>query len=88
MKDQYANYVVQKILDTCNEQQREVLIGRIRASLPSLRKYTYGKHIVARVEQLMSEGLLFFHFFSFPSSFLPSLIFYHHIYPCLLIYDE
>lgn len=60
MKDQYANYVVQKILDTCDEQQREVLIGRIRASLPSLRKYTYGKHIVVRVEQLMSEGLLFF----------------------------
>lgn len=56
MKDQYANYVVQKILDTCSDQQREVLIGRIRASLSSLRKFTYGKHIVARVEQLMSEG--------------------------------
>lgn len=62
MKDQYANYVVQKILDTCDDQQREVLIGRIRASLPSLRKFTYGKHIVARVEQLLSEGLLLFHF--------------------------
>lgn len=58
MKDQYANYVVQKILDTCNEQQKDVLIGRIRASLSSLRKFTYGKHIVARVEQLMSEGAL------------------------------
>jgi len=56
MKDQYANYVVQKILDTCNDQQKEVLIGRIRTSLSSLRKFTYGKHIVARVEQLMSEG--------------------------------
>ncbi|KAJ3704589.1 hypothetical protein LUZ61_008294 [Rhynchospora tenuis] len=56
MKDQYANYVVQKILDTCDEKHREVLIGRIRANLSALRKYTYGKHIVTRIEQLMSEG--------------------------------
>ncbi len=56
MKDQYANYVVQKILETCNEQQRELLLSRVKGHLQALRKYTYGKHIVSRVEQLCGEG--------------------------------
>jgi hypothetical protein len=30
MKDQYANYVIQKLLDVVNEQQREQLIVKIR----------------------------------------------------------
>lgn len=55
MKDQFANYVVQKILETCNDRQRDILLGRIRVHLQGLRKYTYGKHIVARVEQLCGE---------------------------------
>lgn len=57
MKDQFANYVVQKILDTCTDKQREILLNRIRAHLQALKKYTYGKHIVARVEQLSGEGV-------------------------------
>ncbi|XP_006659608.1 pumilio homolog 5 [Oryza brachyantha] len=56
MKDQYANYVVQKILETCSEQQRELLLSRVKGHLQALRKYTYGKHIVSRVEQLCGEG--------------------------------
>ncbi|GER28323.1 pumilio domain-containing protein, partial [Striga asiatica] len=54
MKDQFANYVVQKILDISNEDQRERLLGRIQLHIVALRKYTYGKHIVARFEQLSS----------------------------------
>ncbi|KAG1326852.1 pumilio [Cocos nucifera] len=57
MKDQFANYVVQKILETCSDKQREVLINRVKVHLQALKKYTYGKHIVARVEQLCGEGL-------------------------------
>lgn len=56
MKDQYANYVVQKILETCTESQRDLLLGRIRVHLHALKKYTYGKHIVARFEQLFGES--------------------------------
>uniref|UniRef100_A0A0C9RL39 TSA: Wollemia nobilis Ref_Wollemi_Transcript_12836_4336 transcribed RNA sequence n=1 Tax=Wollemia nobilis TaxID=56998 RepID=A0A0C9RL39_9CONI len=56
MKDQYANYVVQKVLETCGDQQREKLLSRIRVHLHALKKYTYGKHIVARVEKLLSVG--------------------------------
>jgi len=56
MKDQYANYVVQKILETCNENQRELLLSRVKGHMQALRKYTYGKHIVSRVEQLCGDG--------------------------------
>ncbi|KAH7283791.1 hypothetical protein KP509_34G024000 [Ceratopteris richardii] len=56
MKDQYANYVVQKVLETCDDQQREMLLSRIRVHLHALKKYTYGKHIVTRVEKLVAAG--------------------------------
>lgn len=56
VKDQYANYVIQRIIQTCSGDQREMLLGRIRTHLNSLKKYTYGKHIVARFEQLYGEG--------------------------------
>ncbi|XP_057514710.1 pumilio homolog 5-like isoform X1 [Actinidia eriantha] len=55
MKDQFANYVIQRILETSNDKQREVLLNRIRIHLHALKKYTYGKHIVARFEQLSAE---------------------------------
>ncbi|KAH7293515.1 hypothetical protein KP509_28G029200 [Ceratopteris richardii] len=56
MKDQFANYVVQKVLEICDDQQREMLLSRIRVHLHALKKYTYGKHIVARVEKLIAAG--------------------------------
>lgn len=56
MKDQFANYVVQKILETCTDKQREILLDRIKVHLPALKKYTYGKHIVTRIEQIYGEG--------------------------------
>ncbi|KAI4335387.1 hypothetical protein L6164_014033 [Bauhinia variegata] len=55
MKDQFANYVVQKVLEICSEQQRAVILSRTRAHASALKKYTYGKHIVARLEQLFGE---------------------------------
>ncbi|KAG5459684.1 MAG: Pumilio1 in complex with Cyclinb reverse Rna [Olpidium bornovanus] len=47
MKDQYANYVVQKMLDVVEGEQRERLVARIRPHLSSLKKYTYGKHLTS-----------------------------------------
>jgi len=46
MKDQYANYVVQKMLDVVDDDQREILVNKIRPHLQSLKKYTYGKHLI------------------------------------------
>lgn len=56
MKDQFANYVVQKVLETCDDQQLELILNRIKIHLNALKKYTYGKHIVARVEKLVAAG--------------------------------
>lgn len=56
MKDQFANYVVQKIFDMCTDSQRAMLLSRIRIHAHALKKYTYGKHIVARFETLFEEG--------------------------------
>lgn len=66
MKDQFANYVVQKVLETCDDQQLELILNRIKVHLNALKKYTYGKHIVARVEKLVAAGgtYIFFSFFS------------------------
>ncbi|KAK9062956.1 hypothetical protein SSX86_016826 [Deinandra increscens subsp. villosa] len=56
MKDQFANYVVQKVLETCDDHQLEMILNRIKVHLNALKKYTYGKHIVARVEKLVAAG--------------------------------
>lgn len=66
MKDQFANYVVQKMLETCSDQQRELILSRIKVHLNALKKYTYGKHIVARVEKLVAAGGMLFHLLYFP----------------------
>lgn len=51
MKDQYANYVVQKMIDVSEPTQRKILMHKIRPHMASLRKYTYGKHIIAKLEK-------------------------------------
>ncbi|EPS59963.1 hypothetical protein M569_14840 [Genlisea aurea] len=56
MKDQFGNYVVQKVLETCSDDEsRELILSRIRLHLNVLKRYTYGKHIVSRVEKLVSD---------------------------------
>ncbi|CAM8962230.1 unnamed protein product [Rhodiola kirilowii] len=56
MKDQFANYVIQKVLETCDDKQLELILNRIKVHLTALKNYTYGKHIVARVEKLVAAG--------------------------------
>ncbi|GMI86260.1 pumilio 4 [Hibiscus trionum] len=56
MKDQFGNYVVQKVLETCDDQNLELILSRIKIHLNALKRYTYGKHIVARVEKLIATG--------------------------------
>ena len=56
MKDEFANYVVQKVLETFSDQQRALILSRIKVHLNALKKYTYGKHIVSRVEKLIATG--------------------------------
>eukprot|EP01116_Phalansterium_solitarium_P017249 TRINITY_DN419_c0_g1_i3.p1 TRINITY_DN419_c0_g1~~TRINITY_DN419_c0_g1_i3.p1 ORF type:complete len:176 (+),score=75.90 TRINITY_DN419_c0_g1_i3:1520-2047(+) len=55
MKDQFANYVIQKVLDVALDDERELLMNRIRPHITALKKFTYGKHIIARVQDLMMK---------------------------------
>nr|CAG4647729.1 EOG090X02FO [Moina brachiata]SVE92891.1 EOG090X02FO [Moina brachiata] len=49
--DEYANYVVQKMIDVAEPSQRKLLMHKIRPHVSTLRKYTYGKHILAKLEK-------------------------------------
>ncbi|PIA16082.1 ARM repeat-containing protein [Coemansia reversa NRRL 1564] len=54
MKDQYANYVVQKMLDVVDEQQRDAILSKIQPHMATLRKFTYGKHLISKVEKYVA----------------------------------
>lgn len=55
MKDQFANYVVQKLLDVASETQRVMLVTKIKPQLSSLKKFTYGKHLISKVEKYIVQ---------------------------------
>ncbi|RWW08956.1 hypothetical protein GW17_00027579 [Ensete ventricosum] len=50
MKDQFANYIAQKVLESQDDQQRELIVLQIKIQLNALKKYTYGKHVVPHAE--------------------------------------
>jgi hypothetical protein len=52
IKDQYANYVIQKLLDASNGADYDRLVAAIKPQLQALKKYSYGKHLVS-IERLM-----------------------------------
>jgi len=57
VKDQYANYVIQKMVDVVDMKQRDKVVARIKKHVPNLRKIPYGKHIIARIEKLTGKPL-------------------------------
>ncbi len=57
VKDQYANYVIQKVLGSVNEYDRDRLIEAIRTRVPGIRKIAYGRHICSKVEKLTGRAL-------------------------------
>jgi len=57
MQDQFGNYVVQKMLEYSSGQQRDKLVNCIRASSTELKKVTYGKHLLSRLEKVTGINL-------------------------------
>lgn len=55
VRDQYGNYVIQKMLETLNVPQRDKLIVKIAEYVPNIRKIAFGKHIVAKIEKLTGK---------------------------------
>lgn len=55
MKDQYANYVVQKMFDQVTPEQRRDLILTVRPHIPVLRQFPHGKHILAKLDKYFQK---------------------------------
>ena len=51
IRDQYSNYTVQKAIDLASDSQISEIIEQLRGSISAVRKCTYGKHIIARLEK-------------------------------------
>ena len=50
--DPYGNYVLQRLLNVIEEEQRIDLLWRLKRFVPHLKKIPYGKHILARIERM------------------------------------
>ncbi|KAH8821529.1 armadillo-type protein [Xylogone sp. PMI_703] len=55
MKDQYGNYVIQKLLGQLKGADRDAFIEEIKPQLSALKKYSYGKQIAA-MEKVIYAG--------------------------------
>ncbi|EFP07377.1 CRE-PUF-8 protein [Caenorhabditis remanei] len=58
MKDQYANYVVQKMFDQVTSDQRRELILTVRSHIPVLRQFPHGKHILAKLDKYFQKQVV------------------------------
>lgn len=58
IRDQFGNYVAQKLLDIADDSQRAVMIEVLLAYAPAMRRYSYGKHILSRLDKMVSARSL------------------------------
>ncbi|KDO35765.1 hypothetical protein SPRG_18907 [Saprolegnia parasitica CBS 223.65] len=57
MKDQYANYVVQKLIDVADAEERERMVVIIKTQASHLKRFNFGKHILNRLEKLTGQKI-------------------------------
>ena len=57
LRDPYANYVVQKVIDLASERQLETIVRDVRSHITQIKHYTYGRHIIARLEKATGSKL-------------------------------
>lgn len=50
MQDQYANYVVQKVIDNATQVQKNDIINIVSQNELALRRLTFGKHIINKLK--------------------------------------
>jgi pumilio RNA-binding family len=55
MKDQYANYVVQKMIEAADDNLKVQLLQHLRPHMSSLRTYQYGKHLAGKMERFVPQ---------------------------------
>lgn len=60
MINQYANYVIQKMIETADDWQCDAIVDVVRRNVSTLIKYTHGKHVITQVEKfLRARGMQF-----------------------------
>lgn len=50
-RDSFGNYVLQRAIEVCSAQQRQLIVQYAHGNLASLRKTTYGKHILQKLDK-------------------------------------
>ena len=58
MTDQYSNFVLQRLLDFSDDDQRALLVPQMRAHLPTVKRFAFGKHVASHVERLSAAATL------------------------------
>ncbi|DAZ94120.1 TPA: hypothetical protein N0F65_008984 [Lagenidium giganteum] len=56
MKHMYGNYVVQKLLDRAGSRDRQKIVCVIRHNAEYLKRFTYGKHVLGRLERQTGQS--------------------------------
>jgi hypothetical protein len=44
------------MIDVAEQNQRKLLLQKVRPHIQSLRKFTYGKHIITKLEKYLSKS--------------------------------
>ena len=52
IRDQYGNFVVQKMIDLADAEQLQMLVAEIKPHSATLRSFQFGKHIINKLEKL------------------------------------
>lgn len=60
MKHMYGNYVVQKLMDRADECDRDRIVCIIRHNADYLKRFTFGKHVLGRLERAPSPPPAFY----------------------------
>jgi pumilio RNA-binding family len=57
VRDRFANYVVQRLLDVAEQSQKEEVFWILKdaATVTQLKKTSYGKHILGKLEQIATQ---------------------------------
>lgn len=56
MKDQFGNYVIQKMIEVAESTHKQLLVQKLKSHEADLKCYTFGKHILAKLEKCCGRG--------------------------------
>ena len=58
MKDQFANFVVQRAIEMAEPSQRRVLVYKMRPLLERILKFMYARYVVTKVDLIVGDTCL------------------------------